>query len=408
MQDNKLRLLLASLLVMSAVNDSVIAQTAVASDSLKTMADALLSEVNILGRYIYSPVFFPEIGSDVFVCEVSYAKSGGVFCFATTNGSVRVLEDATGGFLDVGQVFPDEWYVVSKFGEASALVSIPFRRWRDGLDEAGLNVISDISIYRFGGGMVSIAASSSLPGLVCSPDFTSLERLDWYSARRSGSNEWTSTIIPNKVENYSRIDDDPLFGDPTIRGGLQKTSTGISLGITTPADYESGLNSVLSNQFFKAFPTTARVVSDVADTAHTPFVLISTGENEGTDGELWSAYIWDGEQWTQPPSDGFECASGRCPASFRAHTNDFYRLTLNGKPPRLVVLQNREGQLRELFWETALGSKFKLWNFQNGLPYSGYMEVFGLPKTPRSFLQSLEASSPFRRLERVLPRPLSP
>ena len=59
MQDNKLRLLLASLLVMSAVNDSVIAQTAVASDSLKTMADALLSEVNILGRYIYSPVFFP-------------------------------------------------------------------------------------------------------------------------------------------------------------------------------------------------------------------------------------------------------------------------------------------------------------------------------------------------------------
>ena len=52
MQDSKLRLLLASLLVMSAVNDSVIAQTAVASDSLKTMADALLSEVNILGRYI--------------------------------------------------------------------------------------------------------------------------------------------------------------------------------------------------------------------------------------------------------------------------------------------------------------------------------------------------------------------
>ena len=408
MQSNKSRLLLASLLVMSAGKYSVIAQAAADGNSLKTMAETLPMEVDIRGRFLFSPVFFPEIGSDVFVCEIDHAQSGGRFCFATTNGSVRVLGDATGGIVDVFQVLKDEWYLVSKSGGASALASIPFRRWHDGTDEAGLNVVSDISIYRSGGGMVSIAASPSLPGLVCSPDFSSLERPDWYFARRSGTNEWASTILSNKVDNKSRIDDDPLLGGPIIQGGSQKTSIGMSPRITTAADYESGLNSALSDQFSTAFPTTARVVLEAAGTAHTPFVLISTGENEDTDGELWSAYLWDGEQWTQPPPDGFECASGRCPTSFRAHADDFYRLTLDGEPPRLVVLQNRDGHLRELFWEAALGSKLELLNFQNGLPCKGYEEAFGLPTTPRSFLQSLEAGSSFRRLERVFPRPLSP
>ena len=283
MQSNKSRLLLASLLVMSAGKYSVIAQAAVDGNSLKTMAETLPMEVDIRGRFLFSPVFFPEIGSNVFVCEIDHAQSGGRFCFATTNGSVRVLGDATGGIVDVFQVLKDEWYLVSKSGGASALASIPFRRWHDGTDEAGLNVVSDISIYRFGGGMVSIAASPSLPGLVCSPDFSSLERPDWYFARRSGTNEWASTILSNKVDNKSRIDDDPLLGGPIIQGGSQKTSIGMSPRITTAADYESGLNSALSDQFSTAFPTTARVVLEAAGTAHTPFVLISTGENEDTD-----------------------------------------------------------------------------------------------------------------------------
>ena len=119
MQSSKTTTLAPILLLLAIGTAPQYSLASIDGDTLRTMAEALPMEVEIRGRFLFAPVPVSGIASDVFVCEVGHAQSGGRFCFATTNETFHILEAKDGGIMDVFQVLKDEWYVLSESAKPS-------------------------------------------------------------------------------------------------------------------------------------------------------------------------------------------------------------------------------------------------------------------------------------------------
>lgn len=351
---------------------------------LRTMETGLPLSVSIRGRFRYAAIGGTGDWADTFLCETDMGSSGGEFCFFSTNGNPRALQNEVGEPACVYYCLPEEWYRLADAAGNTNPVVVAMRPWHDGTDEAGFEKEAFISVFRFEDGNVAESKlRPSFAGLIADSSFVSLERLSWHFARKSGTGGWSVDAGPSVPDL-----DEPHVPEPERIAAL----------------------AAFLHDRTNAPPVAASNVVFEADAGRDPFfALVSDGTDATEDGCLWIPFLWNGTEWTDAPTNGFACASGRCPASFRAATNEFYRLSLSGELPRLVVLKNRNGNLRETFWETALGPKAALLDFEKGMPDTEYLVGSGFPSVPRSVLQSLAHLGmwfPFMRLERIVPEQL--
>lgn len=338
--------------------------------------------LEMTGGFSYFTHRFSDMDVPVHVCEFDHWKSGGSFLGCTVSNDVPCAV----GFA-IQDCFWWEWYRLGTTTGETNLVVVAMKRWGDGSEDAGYEKDAFVTVFEKVNG--SIRKNDSVPGfaeLVEDSSFSSLERPRWFVARRSTEGEWSSEIVSNAVYFHS-----------------------IPSGVTTPPqDRLAALTAFLQDRT-NAPPVAASNFVFEADTGRTPFfALVSNGTDVTEDGRLWTPFLWTGTEWTDAPTNGFACASGRCPASFRARTNEFYRLSLSGEPSRLVVLKNRNGVLREPFWEEALGPKAALLDYEKGALNTDYLRFFGFPEAPCSVFQLLNDDESFLRLERLVPENLCP
>ena len=335
------------------------------------------------GRFIYFTHQFPGMGIPVHVCLFDSWRSGSSFLGCTVSNDIPRA---------VGCAIQDcswwEWYRLGRTTGETNLVVVAMRRWGDGSEDAGYDKEQFVTVFEIENGIIRKDDSvSGIAELVADSSFSCLERPRWYAAKRSTDGEWSSGAVSNAGYRFE-----------------------ISTGASVPDGERIAMLASFLNDRTNAPPIAASNVVFESDMGRTPFfALVSDGTDATEDGCLWIPFLWNGTEWTESPTNGFACASGRCPASFRAATNEFYRLTLSGELPRLVVLKNRNGNLRETFWETALGPEAALLDFEKGMPDTGYLVGSGFPSAPRSVLQSLAHLGrlfPFMRLERIVPEQL--
>ena len=376
MRTGLLSVLVAALPVcgIAAAADDEIPQTALANFER-------FDPLEMSGRFIYFTHRFPGMDIPVHVCLFNSWRSGGSFLGCTVSNDVPRA---------VGCAIQDcawwEWYRLGRTTGETNLVVVAMRHWGDGSEDAGYDKEQLTVVFENENGSIQ-KHPSCFVDLISSPSFTWMERPLWFVARRSDVGVWHSEADPEEVR---------LFENPAV---------------VSPPDQNwlAALTAFLHDRT-NAPPVAASNVVFEADSGRDPFfALVSDGTDATEDGCFWIPFLWNGTEWTDAPTNGFVCASGRCPASFRAATNEFYRLSLSGELPRLVVLKNRNGNLRETFWEAALGPKAALLDFEKGMPDTGYLVGSGFPSAPRSVLQSLAHLGrlfPFMRLERILPEPL--
>ena len=360
--------------------------SAVATDQIPSFALPSFERFDPLemtGVFSYFTHRFSGMDGPVYVCEFDHWKSGGSFLGCTVSNDIpRVVG------CGIQNCFWWEWYRLGKTTGETNLVVVAMKRWGDGSEDAGYEKDQFVTVFENANGI--IRKNDSVPSfaeMVEDSSFSSLERPGWFVARRSTEGEWSSEIVSNAVYFYS-----------------------IPSSVATPSqDRLVALTAFLQNRT-NAPPVVASNVVFEADSGRTPFfALVSDGTDATEDGCLWTPFLWNGTEWTDAPTNGFACASGRCPASFRARTYEFYRLSpLSGEPSRLVILKNRNGVLREPFLDEALGPKTALLDFEKGMLNTDYMRFFGFPDVPCSVFQLLNDTSPFLRLERLVPENLCP
>lgn len=355
------------------------------AETLETMERMLPLSVSIRGRFRYAAIGGTGDWADAFLCETDMGSSGGEFCFFSTNGNPRALQNEVGEPACVYYCLPEEWYRLADAAGNTNPVVVAMRPWHDGTDEAGFEKEAFISVFRFEDGNVAESKlRPSFAGLIADSSFVSLERQSWHFARKSGTGGWSVDAGPNVPDL-----DEPHVPEPERIAAL----------------------AAFLHDRTNAPPVAASNVVFEADAGRDPFfALVSDGTDATEDGCLWIPFLWNGTEWTESPTNGFACASGRCPASFRAATNEFYRLTLSGEPSRLVVLKTRGGTLHEPLWEEALGNNASLLDFDKGVPERDLMGFLGIGGIPHSVFQSLCDGMlfPFLRLERIVPESLAP
>lgn len=349
----------------------------------ETLGTRLPLSVSVRGRFRYASIGGTGDWTDAFLCETDMGSSGGEFCFFSTNGNPRALQNEVGEPACVYYCLPEEWYRLADAAGNTNPVVVAMRPWHDGTDEAGFEKEAFISVFRLEDGNVAESKlRPSFAGLVADSSFVSLERLSWHFARKSGAGDWSVDAGPNVPDL-----DEPHVPEPERIAAL----------------------AAFLHDRTNAPPVAASNVVFEADTGRDPFfALVSDGTDATEDGCLWIPFLWNGEEWTETPTNGFVCASGRCPAAFRAATNEFYSLTLSGEPSRLVVLKTRGETLHEPFWEEALGENASLLDFDKGVPDRDLMAILGIGEVPHSVFQSLCNGMlfPFMRLERIIPENL--
>ena len=353
-------------------------------EPLRALAESLPTEADMRGRFLFSEVPVANGDSNVFVCEYDHAQGGGSFCFVSTNSGAGMLNALSGEAVCVDFADWSEWYRLTDASGSNSLVNIGFRRWHDGTDEAGLDMVSRLNVFLFGGESVVVQTNQNIRDLLTCPNFSVLKRPAWFFAQRDNVGLWTAAAVSNRTSRAILPNE--------LKSEIEKEST-----------FFDAIRPAFTRWLEDSHPDAQLFIIEDENERNELFALFSDGLNESEDGFLWNAAVWDGTTWTEASTNGISCASGICPSSFRARSSDFYRLKLVGEASRLVVLQNHRGRLRELFWETALGTRWESWNPEIGLPYSGYMGAFGFPNAPQSVFQSLETRSPFQSLERITP-----
>jgi hypothetical protein len=335
------------------------------------------------GVFSYFTHRFSGMDIPVHICLFDHWKSGSSFLGCTVSNDVpRAVGCA------IQDCFWWEWYRLGRTNGETNLAVVAMLVGVDGSDNAGYDNERFVVVFENENGSIQ-KRPSCLVNLISSPSFSWMEHPLWFVARRSDVGVWHSEEDSEEVL---------LFENP--------------VAVSPPNQNQLAALTAFLHDRTNAPPVAASNVVFEADAGRDPFfALVSDGTDATEDGCLWIPFLWNGTEWTDAPTNGFACASGRCPSSFRAATNEFYRLTLSGELPRLVVLKNRNGNLRETFWETALGPKAALLDFEKGMPDTGYLVGSGFPDAPRSVLQSLAHLGrlfPFMRLERILPEPLIP
>lgn len=334
------------------------------------------------GVFSYFTHRFPGMGIPVHVCLFDSWRSGSSFLGCTVSNDIPRA---------VGCAIQDcswwEWYRLGRTNGETNLAVVAMSVGGDGSDNAGYGNERFVAVFKNENG--SIRKDDSVSGiaeLVADPSFSCLERPRRYVAKRSTDGEWSTGAVSNAGYRFE-----------------------IPTGASVPDEERIAALAAFLHDRTNAPPVAASNVVFEADTGRDPFfALVSDGTDATEDGCLWIPFLWNGEEWTETPTNGFVCASGRCPAAFRAATNEFYSLTLSGEPSRLVVLKTRGETLHEPFWEEALGENASLLDFDKGVPDRDLMAILGIGEVPHSVFQSLCNGMlfPFMRLERIVPENL--
>ena len=334
------------------------------------------------GVFSYFTHRFPGMDIPVHVCLFDHWASGSSFLGCTVSNDVpRAVGCA------IQDCFWWEWYRLGRTNGETNLAVVAMLVGVDGSDNAGYDNERFVVVFENENGSIQ-KRPSCLVNLISSPSFSWMEHPLWFVARRSNVGVWHSEADSEEVL---------LFESP--------------VAVSPPNQNQLAALTAFLHDRTNAPPVAASNVVFEADSGRDPFfALVSDGTDTTEDGCLWIPFLWNGTEWTDAPTNGFACASGRCPASFRAATNEFYRLTLSGEPSRLVVLKTRGGTLHEPLWEEALGNNASLLDFDKGVPERDLMGFLGIGGIPHSVFQSLCDGMlfPFLRLERIVPESLAP
>ncbi len=328
------------------------------------------------GVFSYFTHRFPGMDIPVHVCLFDHWASGSSFLGCTVSNDVpRAVGCA------IQDCFWWEWYRLGRTNGETNLAVVAMLVGVDGSDNAGYDNERFVVVFENENGSIQ-KRPSCLVNLISSPSFSWMEHPLWFVARRSNVGVWHSEADSEEVL---------LFESP--------------VAVSPPNQNQLAALTAFLHDRTNAPPVAASNVVFEADSGRDPFFALVS-----EDGCLWIPFLWNGTEWTDAPTNGFACASGRCPASFRAATNEFYRLTLSGEPSRLVVLKTRGGTLHEPLWEEALGNNASLLDFDKGVPERDLMGFLGIGGIPHSVFQSLCDGMlfPFLRLERIVPESLAP
>ncbi len=332
------------------------------------------------GVFSYFTHRFSGMDIPVHICLFDHWKSGSSFLGCTVSNDVpRAVGCA------IQDCFWWEWYRLGRTNGETNLAVVAMLVGVDGSDNAGYDNERFVVVFENENGSIQ-KRPSCLVNLISSPSFSWMEHPLWFVARRSDVGVWHSEEDSEEVL---------LFENP--------------VAVSPPNQNQLAALTAFLHDRTNAPPVAASNVVFEADSGRDPFfALVSDGTDTTEDGCLWIPFLWNGTEWTDAPTNGFACASGRCPASFRAATNEFYRLTLSGEPSRLVVLKTRGGTLHEPLWEEALGNNASLLDFDKGVPERDLMGFLGIGGIPHSVFQSLCDGMlfPFLRLERIFPENL--
>ena len=338
--------------------------------------------VEITGRFLYATHRFGSIASPVRICMMDHWRSGGgFFCCTVSNGV------PAGPIFEIAQCERWDWYRLDNRAGTTNLAVVSMHVGDDRDDDRGISRLKFACVFHDEAGTVRrTTASRGISDMLDDPDFKSMERLTWFFAKRSDSGTWGTGLL-------STDPDILIVSNPGSPPSREQTSALLARAVNDGLVPTNGL---------------AEAVFE-ADAGRTPFfALVSPESSTNVAHRIWSAYCWDGTEWTAAPTNGFACASGRCPATINAGTNDFYHFYADGAAPRLVVLKPAGSILEEPLWEAALGSRKAEVVTETTVATRDWMSLTGWKPVPSSVFQALGDISHLFRLKRVHPVILAP